>query len=97
VMIVKPARRRPEQRETTMPLINVKVMENVLTSEQKHELATRFTDEFAAVVGEAARPLTWVIIDDMRSGQLVIGGDAITTEAVKQLLASDREAVAAAG
>jgi 4-oxalocrotonate tautomerase len=72
-----------------MPLINVKVMENVLSDEQKHEIASRFTDVFAAVVGEPVRPLTWVIIDDMRSGQLVIGGDAITTEAVKSLLAAE--------
>ena len=72
-----------------MPLINVKVMENVLSAEQKQELATQFTDVFAAVVGEPCRPLTWVIIEDMRSGQLVIGGDAITTEAVKSLLATE--------
>ena len=79
-----------------MPLINVKVMENVLSAEQKHELATRFTDDFAEVVGEPARPLTWVIIEDVRSGQLVIGGDAITTEAVQGILASE-PATAAAG
>jgi len=72
-----------------MPLINVKVMENVLTSDQKQELATRFTDDFADVVGEPTRPLIWVIIDDMRSGQLVVGGDPITTETVKNIIASE--------
>jgi 4-oxalocrotonate tautomerase len=77
-----------------MPLINVKVMENVLSDDQKRELATRFTDTFADVVGEAARPLTWVIVEDIRTGQLVIGGDSITTEAVKDLLAQP-QAVAA--
>jgi 4-oxalocrotonate tautomerase len=77
-----------------MPLINVKLMENVLTADQKQELATRFTDTFAAVVGEPSRPLIWVIIEDIASGQLVIGGDSITTEAVKDLLATP-QAVAA--
>jgi len=72
-----------------MPLINVKVMENVLSADQKQELASRFTDTFAEVVGEACRPLTWVIIDDMRTGQLVIGGNPITTEAVQDLIASE--------
>ncbi|MEY2450919.1 MAG: 4-oxalocrotonate tautomerase [Acidimicrobiaceae bacterium] len=81
-------------KETAMPLINVKVMENVLSDDQKRELATRFTDTFADVVGEAARPLTWVIVEDIRTGQLVIGGDSITTEAVKDLLAQP-QAVAA--
>jgi 4-oxalocrotonate tautomerase len=78
-----------------MPLINVKVMENVLSDDQKRELATRITDTFADVVGEAVRPLTWVIVEDIRTGQLVIGGDSITTEAVKDLLAQP-QAVAAA-
>ena len=77
-----------------MPLINVKVMENVLTADQKQELATRFTDTFADVVGEQARPLTWVIIEDIRTGQLVIGGDSITTEAVKDLLAAPQTVAA---
>ncbi len=71
-----------------MPLINVKLMENVLTAEQKQELATRFTNDFAEVVGEPVRPLTWVIIEDIPSGQLVIGGDAVTTDGVRQLLGS---------
>jgi 4-oxalocrotonate tautomerase len=88
-------RDRLASEENDMPLINVKVMENVLTADQKQELATRFTDTFAEVVGEATRPLTWVIIEDVRTGQLVIGGEAVTTEAVKSLIAAP-EAVAAA-
>jgi 4-oxalocrotonate tautomerase len=72
-----------------MPLINVKVMENVLSAEQKREIATQFTDVFASVVGEPVRPLTWVIIDDITTGQLVIGGDPVTTEVVQGLLAQE--------
>lgn len=74
---------------TVMPLINVKVMENVLTADQKQDVASRFTDAFAAVVGEPARALTWVVIEDMTSGQLVVGGEAITTEAINGLLAAE--------
>jgi 4-oxalocrotonate tautomerase len=69
-----------------MPLINVKVMENVLSADQKQEVASRFTDAFAEVVGEPCRPLTWVVIEDMTSGQLVVGGDAITTQTIQGLL-----------
>jgi 4-oxalocrotonate tautomerase len=83
-----------QTKEIAMPLINVKVMENVLTADQKQDLATRFTDSFAAVVGEPVRPLTWVIIEDITSGQLVIGGDSITTDAVKELLGTPKAAVA---
>lgn len=70
-----------------MPMINVKLMENVLSPAQKQELATRITDDFVAVVGEPVRPLTWVIIEDVPSGQIVIGGDPVTPEGVKALLA----------
>jgi hypothetical protein len=33
------------------------------------------------------RELTWVIVDNIRSGQLNIGAKPITTEAVKEMLA----------
>jgi 4-oxalocrotonate tautomerase len=69
-----------------MPLVNVRVMENVLTTEQKHEIADRITDTLLDVIGEPARPVTFVVIDDLTSGQLMIGGQEITTEGVKQLL-----------
>jgi len=38
------------------------------------------------VVGEPVRGLTWVVIDDMSSGNLTIGGRPITTEGVQEIL-----------
>jgi 4-oxalocrotonate tautomerase len=61
-------------------------MEGVLTDDQKDEIAKRITDTFADVVGEPVRGLTWVVIDDIASGRLTIGGDSITTGAVEQVL-----------
>jgi 4-oxalocrotonate tautomerase len=72
-----------------MPIIDVKVMEGVLTTEQKQEIAQGFTDVFASIVGAPARPLTWVVIQDIMSGQWTMGGDSVTTEGVKQLLAAE--------
>ena len=69
-----------------MPFIDVKVMEGVLTTEQKQSIAKGFTDVFADVVGSAARPVTWVVVQDVASGEWTMGGDAITTEGVKDLL-----------
>jgi 4-oxalocrotonate tautomerase len=69
-----------------MPYINCRVMEGVLTEDQKSEIAQRITETFASVVGEPVRGLTWVVIDDMSSGHLTIGGSAVTTEGVHQLL-----------
>ena len=71
-----------------MPYINCRVMEGVLTDDQKAEIAERITETFASVVGEPVRDLTWVVVDDISSGQLTIGGNAITTEGVKDILAA---------
>jgi 4-oxalocrotonate tautomerase len=70
-----------------MPVINLRVMENVLSSEQKHEIAEQFTETLVSVIGEPVRELTWVIVDDIASGQLSIAAKPITTEAVKEMLA----------
>ena len=63
-----------------MPYINCRVMEGVLSEDQKAEIAEQITETFASVVGEPVRGLTWVVIDDMTSGQFTIGGHPITTE-----------------
>jgi 4-oxalocrotonate tautomerase len=72
-----------------MPIIDVKVMEGVLTTEQKQEIARGFTDVFASIVGSPVRPVTWVVIQDVASGQWTMGGDPVTTEGVKQLLKAE--------
>lgn len=69
-----------------MPIIDVKVMEGVLTTEQKQKIAQGITDVFADVAGARARPVTWVVIQDVGSGQWTMGGDPITTEGVTELL-----------
>jgi 4-oxalocrotonate tautomerase len=69
-----------------MPFIDVKVMEGVLSAEQKQAIAQGFTDVFADAVGEPARGVTWVVIQDVTSGQWTMGGNAVTTEGVKELL-----------
>jgi 4-oxalocrotonate tautomerase len=70
-----------------MPVVNVRVMENVLTPDQKTEMAKQMTETCASVIGEPARELTWVIVDDIASGSLSIGGGPITTEAIQEMLA----------
>lgn len=75
-----------------MPLVDVKVMEHVLTAEQKQAIATGITDVFAEVVGAPARQVTWVVIEDVTSGQWTMGGAPVTTEGVKDLLRGEAAA-----
>ncbi len=68
-----------------MPLIHVKLIENVFTPSQKQEIITRLTDAMVGIEGENMRPVTWVTIEEVRSGEWGIGGQAMTTEAVHAL------------
>ena len=70
-----------------MPLIQVKVIEGVFTETQKREMVRKLTDAMVSIEGENMRPVTWVIIEDVNSGEWGIGGQAMSTDAVKALAA----------
>ena len=70
-----------------MPLIQVKLIENVFSSDQKREIIERLTDAMVEIEGENMRPVTWVTIDEVASGEWGIAGNALTTADVKALLA----------
>lgn len=70
-----------------MPLIQVSVIKNVFTAEQKAQMITRLTDAMVSIEGENMRGVTWVKIDEIESGDWGIGGQALTTEAVKAIAA----------
>jgi 4-oxalocrotonate tautomerase len=69
-----------------VPIIDVKVIEKVLSPAEKQAIAEGITDVFAATVGDAARAVTWVVIQDVASGQWTMGGNPITTDGVLELL-----------
>jgi 4-oxalocrotonate tautomerase len=68
-----------------MPLLSVKVIENVFSDAQKKEMVEKLTDAMVSIEGENMRGVTWVIVEEVRSGQWGIGGNALTTEDVKAL------------
>ena len=68
-----------------MPLIQVKLIDEVFTAAQKKEMITRLTDAMVAIEGESLRPVTWVVIEEVRSGEWGIGGQPMTTQAVREL------------
>jgi 4-oxalocrotonate tautomerase len=70
-----------------MPLINVKLIEDVFTPGQKREIVERLTDAMVSVEGENMRPVTWVIVEEVRSGDWGIGGKPLTTGDVRALAA----------
>jgi 4-oxalocrotonate tautomerase len=76
--------------EITMPLIQVKLIEVVFTQAQKRELIARLTEAMVAIEGENMRSVTTVIVEEVRSGDWGIGGQAMTSDAVRGLAAAGR-------
>jgi 4-oxalocrotonate tautomerase len=70
-----------------MPLIQVKLIEEVFTPAQKKDMIAKLTDAMVSIEGENMRQVTWVVIEDVKSGEWGIGGKPLTTDAVKALAA----------
>ncbi len=70
-----------------MPFINVKVIEGVFTEAQKAEMVETLTDAMVGIEGENMRSVTWVVVEDVKSGAWGIGGRPLTTADVKALAA----------
>jgi 4-oxalocrotonate tautomerase len=68
-----------------MPLVTVKGIEGVFSTEQKAEIISKITDAMVSVEGEKMRGVTWVIFEEVKSGDWGIGGEPITTEKVKAI------------
>ena len=65
-----------------MPMAQIKVIEGVFTDAQKKDMIEKVTDAIVAVEGENMRGVTWVVIDEVKSGDWGIGGKSITVEDV---------------
>ena len=51
-----------------MPLINVKLIDGVFSPVQKQQIVERITDAMVSVEGESMRPVTWVVIEEVKGG-----------------------------
>jgi 4-oxalocrotonate tautomerase len=72
-----------------MPFVNIKLIEGVLSDSQKQEIITKVTDAMVDIEGENLRPVTWVVLEEVKSGDWGIGGKGYTTEDVKKLAAGE--------
>ena len=78
-----------------MPLVTVKVIEGVFTRQQKQEMIQKITDTMVEIEGENLRPVTWVLVEEVQSGDWGIAGNGLTTADVQALQA--QPAAAATG
>ena len=75
-----------------MPLINIEVIENVFTTEQKKELIEKVTDALISIEGEALRPYTLVKIDEVKDGNWSVGGKIVSASEARRLSATKAKA-----
>lgn len=68
-----------------MPLVNVKLIEGVFTPDQKREMIHRLTETMVEIEGENLRPVTWVVLEEVKSGDWGIAGNGLTTADVQAL------------
>jgi 4-oxalocrotonate tautomerase len=61
-----------------VPLIQVKLIEGVFDASEKVTIIEKLTDAMVSVEGEAMRPVTWVTIEEVASGEWGIGGKRCT-------------------
>jgi 4-oxalocrotonate tautomerase len=70
-----------------MPLIEIKVLENEFSEDDKKKLITDVTEVLTAFFGENLRNHIWVIVQELKTGNLGIGGQVIRPEDIKALRA----------
>lgn len=71
-----------------MPLIEVKVIENVFSTDQKKQMIEKLTETLIELEGEHMRDVTVVTVEEVKSGSWGFGGNAITTADVAALKAA---------
>jgi 4-oxalocrotonate tautomerase len=70
-----------------MPYVEIKLIEEVFDTDQKREMIEKVTEAMVEVEGENMRGVTFVVVEEVKSGDWGIGGQCMTTEAVRGLAA----------
>ncbi|GAB0084823.1 4-oxalocrotonate tautomerase family protein [Pseudomonas syringae] len=63
----------------------LKVSKAFFSDEQKAEVIRKVTDAMVSVEGENMRALTWVIFEEVKSGDWGIAGNPVTAQEVLKL------------
>lgn len=66
-----------------MPIIRLSIVEDVFSEAEKGDLMKGFTEVMKQVKGERVASNTWVVIEEIKSGDWAINGKPITTEQAK--------------
>lgn len=78
-----------------MPLVNITVPEGSLSQEKKERMIELVTDAVveAEGYGDAVKPITWVIIHEVKDGSWGAAGRPVKLEDLAKLVKGGQEAV----
>jgi 4-oxalocrotonate tautomerase len=69
-----------------MSIITVRLIEGLLTAAQKRQLAAKLTEALVAIEGEAMRAVTWCVIEEVKNGHWMVGGQPLTRREVRSIV-----------
>lgn len=75
-----------------MPIVNIKLIENVFNPAQKQEMIEKITETMVDIEGENLRSVTWVFIEEVKEGSFAIGGQTLHARDVHKLQAGESAA-----
>ena len=70
-----------------MPFVEIKVFEDELSEEQKHEMIQKITEVVVSFAGENLRQATWVVVQEVKSGNWGVGGKALGLDDIRSIQA----------
>lgn len=72
-----------------MPLVQAKLIEEALTPNEKKEITPKLTDAMVSIKEQNSPSWAWIDIEDVLSDEWEIGGLAMTTDAIRALVAGE--------
>jgi 4-oxalocrotonate tautomerase len=67
------------------PLVQVKLIEGVVSYAQNQEMIRKLTEAMVSIEGVKLREVTWAVVEEVKSGSWGIGGKALTTRYIKAI------------
>jgi 4-oxalocrotonate tautomerase len=62
-----------------MPLMQVKIIKDVFSKEQKRQIIAKLTDAMVSIEGESTRQVALCLVEEGENGDCEIGGKGLTT------------------
>lgn len=65
-----------------MPFINAKILEGVFSESEKAHIRKLITEAMVEIKGESIRSSTWVVFDEVKSGNWWLGDQQLNTSEI---------------